>query len=627
MCLNKTVSTNWELEVALQECGYISPMKITEEIGQIRVKYKDLQINVEYYGSLERNLINFTVPVSTSFNGHFYEILVCVWLHHTYPFKPPKCYLKKTVNIELMPGEIYPPDGYMDLKCVKEWTWGNSHLLVVIEELEKLLKNKIYSRFPEIFWDKGSSQTDGSPNLVNNLTVRNDPVFPRREVVKPNASATWQKPALDANKTNSPCPDIDDAFQSLSLENIVREYNLGTSLGTSEIKRDSWEVDDVYEAVVSCPDYTSALQYLSHNCQICCNEFSFSKFVTMTHCNCSLCEKCFVTYFSSVIKEKNITFVVCPLCKKPDLEKEGNTEETMEFFNLLDTQIRHYLDQSTHELFQRKLRDRTLMQMPNFRWCSHCSFGLLHEAARLRMDCPSCSKSTCFNCKEPWKEQHERISCEDFRIWKLQNQPNHQEERLNAYLTKNGIECPSCKFRFDLSKGGCLHFKCTQCYCEFCGGCRRPFKQGSDCHFSRDCHGKGLHAHHSRSCFYYLRDWDMERLHHFLAENGLYCRRKVPGDLKESFNSINSFESNRNQLLENDVGEADYKELLVQIINSKSLDPADVYTEKEMILELQRWNVPVPEKDATETRELYLQRLKMKIKTLIPLDVDHGYYK
>ena len=28
-----------------------------------------------------------------------------------------------------------------------------------------------------------------------------------------------------------------------------------------------------------------------------------------------------------------------------------------------------------------------------------CSFGLLHEADRLRMDCPSCGKSTCSRCK------------------------------------------------------------------------------------------------------------------------------------------------------------------------------------------------------------------------------------
>ena len=32
------------------------------------------------------------------------------------------------------------------------------------------------------------------------------------------------------------------------------------------------------------------------------------------------------------------------------------------------------MDKETHDLFQRKLRDRTLMKEPNFRWCSHVSF-------------------------------------------------------------------------------------------------------------------------------------------------------------------------------------------------------------------------------------------------------------
>ncbi|KAI4786141.1 hypothetical protein KUCAC02_037322, partial [Chaenocephalus aceratus] len=33
--------------------------------------------------------------------------------------------------------------------------------------------------------------------------------------------------------------------------------------------------------------------------------------------------------------------------------------------------IRHFLPPQTHELFQRKLRDRALQEMPNFIWCSH----------------------------------------------------------------------------------------------------------------------------------------------------------------------------------------------------------------------------------------------------------------
>lgn len=41
------------------------------------------------------------------------------------------------------------------------------------------------------------------------------------------------------------------------------------------------------------------------------------------------------------------------------------------------TQIRGIVDRETHDLFQRKLRDRTLMKEPNFRWCSHVSYLLL----------------------------------------------------------------------------------------------------------------------------------------------------------------------------------------------------------------------------------------------------------
>ena len=37
------------------------------------------------------------------------------------------------------------------------------------------------------------------------------------------------------------------------------------------------------------------------------------------------------------------------------------------------------------------------------------------------------------------------------------------------------LVCPGCKFRYDLSKGGCMHFKCAMCPHEFCSGCYNPF--------------------------------------------------------------------------------------------------------------------------------------------------------
>ena len=37
-------------------------------------------------------------------------------------------------------------------------------------------------------------------------------------------------------------------------------------------------------------------------------------------------------------------------------------------------------------------------------------------------------------------------------------------------------ECPQCHMRYDLARGGCIHFKCTRCPNEFCSGCGESFK-------------------------------------------------------------------------------------------------------------------------------------------------------
>ncbi|XP_075682157.1 E3 ubiquitin-protein ligase RNF31-like isoform X2 [Rhinoderma darwinii] len=202
----------------------------------------------------------------------------------------------------------------------------------------------------------------------------------------------------------------------------------------------------------------------------------------------------------------------------------------------------------------------------------------------------------------------------------------------NWMIAKNGIECPSCRFRFDLWKGGCLHFKCTQCHYNFCGGCKQPFYQGSECAFSDDCGGKGLHAHHTRDCFYYLRDWDVERLQQLLQHNGIEYKSDISEELSGPFEGLFKVQSTTFKMHvvekterkeeENTFNEMEDKEFLVRIINANLLDPADLYTDKEMEAELQRWNVTIPEISVEERREAFLQNLQMKIKQEIPLFVN-----
>lgn len=88
----------------------------------------------------------------------------------------------------------------------------------------------------------------------------------------------------------------------------------------------------------------------------------------MLKCVHRCCNECAKNYFTIQISDRNITDAVCPYCKEPNL-KDASEDEVLEYFSNLDIQVKALLDPPIHELFQRKLRDRTLMQDPNFKWC------------------------------------------------------------------------------------------------------------------------------------------------------------------------------------------------------------------------------------------------------------------
>lgn len=123
-----------------------------------------------------------------------------------------------------------------------------------------------------------------------------------------------------------------------------------------------------------------------------------------------------------------------------------------------------------------------------------------------------------------WESQHAGLSCEQYQSWKRENDPEYQRQGLAGYLRDNGISqythvctrmhtstqhihathtpvsyslnlnpmfsvnddmftrltrlstaCPNCRFQYALSKGGCMHFCCSQCRYQFCSGCNNPF--------------------------------------------------------------------------------------------------------------------------------------------------------
>lgn len=145
-----------------------------------------------------------------------------------------------------------------------------------------------------------------------------------------------------------------------------------------------------------------------------------------------------------------------------------------------------------------------------------------------------------------WEQQHEGLTCEKYAEWKEANDPDLNCESIAKHLRLNGIDCPKCKFRYDLARGGCMHFtwwvgfsalfglkwshlkltsSCvcfclfdsTQCKHEFCYGCNKDFLMGAKCKVSPYCAKLGLHAHHPRNCLFYLRDKEPHELQSLLT--------------------------------------------------------------------------------------------------------------
>ncbi|XP_026667704.1 uncharacterized protein LOC108622912 isoform X2 [Ceratina calcarata] len=284
---------------------------------------------------------------------------------------------------------------------------------------------------------------------------------------------------------------------------------------------------EALHAAKECSSVESALAFLQQECELCTGRFAMSQMVSMLKCVHRCCTDCAKNYFTIQISDRNITDAVCPFCKEPNL-KDASEDEVLEYFSNLDIQLKALLDPPIHELFQRKLRDRTLMQDPNFKWCIQCSSGFYADPHHKRLICPDCRSVTCALCRRPWEKQHEGITCEQFAAWKDENDPDNQAAGLAKHLADNGIDCPKCKFRYSLSRGGCMHFTCSQCKYEFCCGCGKAFMMGAKCSVSPYCAKLGLHAHHPRNCLFYLRDKEPTQLQQLLKDNGIEYDTKGP---------------------------------------------------------------------------------------------------
>lgn len=352
-----------------------------------------------------------------------------------------------------------------------------------------------------------------------------------------------------------------------------------------------------------------------YECELCTLDFEIEKMVSMLACEHRACENCIKTYLTIQIRERQCVIIQCPFCTEPSFDPVKDDDEIFTYLSLMDELIKNLLDVETYNLFQRKVRDRSLMKDPSFRWCINCSSGFVASPRNSPIGinssstatCPDCSTVVCIKCNQEWLPQHENVSCEVYGEWKRANDPEFAVKQLNVHLSQFGIDCPSCKFHYELARGGCMHFHCVQCGYDFCGGCYKRFVTGSECSISSYCDKMGLHAHHPRNCLFYLRDKEPNVLKQLLDQNNITYNVKFEpevtnGSIKAKVCSVMEQKRISNGYKDEICGRSTefaglcrlhYIEYLGQLIFKNNVDPIDIFEVYELELVLKRSNVQV----------------------------------
>ncbi|CAB3230802.1 unnamed protein product [Arctia plantaginis] len=380
-------------------------------------------------------------------------------------------------------------------------------------------------------------------------------------------------------------------------------------------------------AALECSDLDSALAYLYQDCELCASRLPEHEMVSMLRCTHRCCRECAHLYFTVQITERSIADCVCPFCKLPELENLPE-DSWLEYFAHLDILLKTLLEADVHELFQRKLRDRTLARDPNFRWCMECSSGFFVHPKQKKIRCPECRSVSCAACRKPWTTNHEGLTCEQYTAWVEDNDQERSLTAIQQHLRDNGLECPRCHFKYSLSRGGCMHFTCTQCKYEFCYGCGKPFTMGARCGLSDYCAKLGLHSHHPRNCLFYLRDKEPHELQTLLQMNNVkyetetaegstgrcpvQLQRETPTGL---IDGICGSEAPANYA---GLCKGHYVEYLAGL--ARGLDPIPIMDVTELVAELRRRAITLPERGPWDTDPIYAGMCAEIVKEKIPLD-------
>ncbi|KAL1415189.1 hypothetical protein MTO96_006864 [Rhipicephalus appendiculatus] len=375
-----------------------------------------------------------------------------------------------------------------------------------------------------------------------------------------------------------------------------------------------YDEDKALRAARERESIRSALLFLKDavfgECTVCYGSFLESDLIqNKLPCEHTACSNCLKEHFRSQARSGKLSCMQCP----EEVDQSRYIYMLKRIFG------------EEYDAFDDRLLRSALEQTGEEKYCANKTCGMLLSVPRelSKMQCPLCKTIACTKCGDKWRKEHDNRSCDDFKKWKSENDPDDPEFKSQDLIRRTAIVCPNCKTQYFKARGGCAHFTCSNCKREFCECCKTEFWKGQACG-NEACKNKGMHGHHPRNCFFYTRDYPCEELLNLLKDANVPVDETAP----QVATTTCTISVTSDDYLDSPCGlpvlkagkcEKHYKEILCDLIYRHRVDVLNLLKQDHLENELRKHGKAIPQLSSDLSGAEILIHLREAVAQAVPL--------
>jgi hypothetical protein len=353
-------------------------------------------------------------------------------------------------------------------------------------------------------------------------------------------------------------------------------------------------------------------QMVKYVCGMCKDSIPEFRLYTASSCNCKVDKVCFHDHIQRLITRVPAAQWKCGACGQPKKILDGGDSSLQELFNAWRKYINENpgtLDKSEINLFEDKIRQYKLSKTPGAVSCKNCKYIWIEkDLMKNKCLCPNCKNDYCRVCMEMWTDEHNDQTCE----FMFRKALGNMDIRI--------IRCPGCSTFVEEVLGHCQHFDCQNCPTKFCP-CGVKFFDGKECElYHEQCAVLGLHGHHPRNCYTYLRNMDVDELKKLIIMNNKRFEPQNSSGDKCSIKLDLNDEFCTKPHLAYGLCLDHFKFHMSTVIQEHKMDPLDVLNIKDISILYRNLGLTVPPQDGKEQDPTYRERLATILKSKWVLD-------